>query len=271
MKYVTLVAKHCEGFCLWDTRQTQFNSVRSAAKRDLVSEMVAACNARGLGFIAFYEYGFDWHHPHGPRRKDFPTAITEVAYPTPEPSYAYGGDYDLNRYIDYAHAQIEELLCNHGPIAGIWLDGVAVPLSGDRSRFRCQELYDKIHAIQPHALVSFKHGVTGTEDFFAPERQQLRNIKPDRTKPIELCESLSPGWGYVKTAAHHGADWVIERLAFTRERKMNYLLNIGPLADGSVYAADRATLEEVGRRIRTQGWPGGGKTIPGTESKREAF
>jgi len=253
MKYVTLVTKHCEGFCLWDTKQTAFNTARTAAKRDLVAEMVKACNRRGLGFFAFYEYGFDWHHPHGPRRKDFNVGIVEVNYPTPEPTYAHGKDYDLNRYIDYAHAQIEELLTNYGPIAGIWLDGAAVPTKGDRSQFRCQELYDKIHRLQPHALVSFKWGVIGTEDFNAPEKGQIQSIKAGEAKPVELCEPLNSGWGYVKGVRHQNADWVMQRLAFTEQKKMNYLLNIGPLGDGSVFPDDVKTLKEVGRRIRKGG------------------
>jgi alpha-L-fucosidase len=257
MKYVNLVTKHCDGFCLWDTELTDFNSVNSAAGRDLVAEMVKACNKRGLGFFAFYEHGFDWRHPHAPRRKDFDTKLVEVNYPEPEPTYAYGDDYDLDKYLDFASDQVAELLTNYGPIAGIWLDGIAVPLSGDRKRFRCQQLYDRIHALQPHAMVSYKHGVTGTEDFRAPERWQLRKIKPgDNTKPVELCESLSPGWGYVKGAEHHDADWAWKRLAFTREKGMNYLLNIGPLGDGSVHPEDLVTLREVGQRLRKQGWPG---------------
>ena len=271
MKYVTLVTKHCDGFCLWDTQQTGFNSVRSAARRDFVAEMVKACNERGLGFFAFYEYGFEWHHPHGPRKDDFPTVITEVPYPTPEPAYAHGGAYDLNRYIDYAHAQIEELLVNYGPIAGVWLDGIAVPVSGDRNRFRCQELYDKIHRLQPHALVSFKYGVTGTEDFHAPEHPQLQHLKPGETRLIELNESLNPSWGYVKTEAHRNADWVMQRLAFTGEKQMNYLLNLGPLPDGSVVPADAATVREVGRRIRQQGWPKGVTTLPSAKDTQKAF
>ena len=109
--------------------------MNSAARRDLVAEMVKACNERGLGFFAFYEYGFDWHHPHGPRRRDFKVGLTEVDYPLPESAYAHGAEYDLNRYIDYGHAQIEELLTRYGPIAGVWLDGVAVPLSGDKDKF----------------------------------------------------------------------------------------------------------------------------------------
>ena len=255
MKYITLVTKHCDGFCLWNTQQTMFNSFHSAARRDLVADMVKACNQRGLGFFAFYEYGFEWHHPHGPRRKDFKARLVEVPYPTPEPTYAQGNDYDLNRYIDYAHAQIAELLTNYGPIAGVWLDGVGVPRSGDRSKFRCQELYDRIHKLQPHALVSFKVGVTGTEDFNAPERGQLAGIKPGDSKPLELCETLMSAWGYAKKAKHKDADWAWNNLAFCREKGMNYLLNVGPVGDGSIDPVDVTTLREIGRRLRAQGWP----------------
>lgn len=271
MKYVCFVTKHCEGFCLWDTKLTLFNSVNSAAKRDLVGEMVTACNARDLGFFAFYEYGFDWHHPHGPRRKDFTVGLVEVEYPNPEPAYAYGKNYDLNRYIDFAHAQIEELLTHYGPIAGVWLDGVATPLSGDRNKFRCQELYDKIHKLQPHALVSFKMGVTGTEDFYAPERQQLQYIKAGSTKLTELCEPLNPSWSFVNNETHRDADWVMERLAFARGKQMNYLLGMGPLPDGSVLPADAATLKEVGRRIRAHGWPKGVKVLRAPKREQKAY
>jgi alpha-L-fucosidase len=273
MKYITFVTKHCDGFCLWDTRQTDFNSMKSPAKRDLVGEMVKACNQRGLGFFAFYEHGFEWHHPHGPRRKDFNIALSEVPYPTPEPTYAHGKDYDLNRYLDYASNQIAELLTNYGPIAGVWLDGVMLPLSAkDPGIFRCQELYDRIHKLQPHALVSYKHGVTGTEDFKAPEAFQLQHIKPGQeTKPVELCEALNSSWSYVKGEKHRDANWVWQRLAFCRGKEMNYLLGAGPIGDGSIYPADVNTLREVGRRLRTQGWPKGKNKLEGPVEVPEAF
>ena len=145
MKYVNLVTKHCDGFCLWNTRQTGFNSVRSAAKRDLVAEMAEACRKRGLGLFLFYEHGFDWRHPHGPRLRDYPIRLTEVPYDPPEPTYARAENYDLQRYVDYVSAQITELLTNYGPIGGIWLDDAAVPRLGDASRFRLPALYDHIH------------------------------------------------------------------------------------------------------------------------------
>lgn len=269
MKYITFVTKHCEGFCLWDTKLTNFNSVKSAAHRDLVAEMVKACNQRGLGFFAFYEYGFDWHHPDGPRRKDFNNRLVEVPYPTPDATYAYGKNYDLNKYLDYASDQIAELLTNYGPIAGIWLDGTGVwrsartPSIFRNCQLHCQELYDRIHALQPQALVSNKYGVTGTEDFLAPEAGQLRHIKlGQETKPVEVCVPLNKSWSYIRGEPHHDADWVWRGLAFAREYNMNYLLGVGPVPDGSIYPEDVRTLKEVGHRLRTRGWPKGSSILP---------
>ena len=253
MKYVNLVTKHCDGFCLWNTRQSGFNSVRSAAKRDLVAEMAEACRKRGLGLFLFYEHGFDWRHPHGPRFRDYPIRLTEVPYDPPEPSYAYGKDYNLQRYVDYVSAQITELLTNYGPIAGIWLDGAAVPRSGDASRFRLPALYDQIHRLQPPTLVSYKWGITGTEDFLAPERPQLKLIKERTSKPMEVCIPLNHGWGYVKEEAHLNIEQVMDTFAEIRKLDANMLLNIGPLGDGSVLPEDVNTLRELGRRTRARG------------------
>ena len=88
---------------------------------------------------------------------------------------------------------IKELLTAYRPIAGIWLDGIAVPRSGDASRFRLAELYVQIRRLQSHALVSYKFGLTGTEDFLAPELAQLKYIKERGNKPMEVCVPLNPG------------------------------------------------------------------------------
>ena len=269
MKYVTLVTKHCEGFCLWDTKQTDFNSVRSAAKRDLVAEMAEACRKKGLGLFLFYEHGFEWHHPHGPRKKDFPINLVEVPYDPPEPSYAYGDKYDLKNYVDYVSAQVTELLTQYGPVAGLWLDGAGVPASGDKAKFHLDELYDLIHRLQPQTLISYKWGVTGKEDFLAPEKQQIRQIKDRGAKPIEVCVPLQGAWGYAKDQPRHDADWVMKELQEAARLGANLLLNIGPVPDGSVHPADAATLREVGKRLKENGFP---KTeaAPATEPAKPA-
>lgn len=269
MRYITMVTKHCHGFCLWDTKETGFSSLKAASRRDLVKEMAEACRKRGLGFFVFYEHGFEWHHPHAPRVKDWKCRLTEVPYPEPDPAYAHGDQYDMNKYVDFVSAQITELLTQYGPVAGVWLDGYAVPMSGDRSKFRLPELYDQIHRLQPQALISYKLGVTGTEDFLAPEISWFVNeveqegdvvdtsgvssrISKARKagQPVEVCDTMAPRWFYMKNEKLRSGEYVLRNLKMARSLGINYLLNIGLMPDGSINPQEAEILNAVGATIR---------------------
>ncbi len=246
MRYINITTRHHDSFCLFRTRQTDFNSVNSPARRDLVAELAAACRKKGLGLFFYYSHGRDWKHPHAPNNDEW-GGSARPNYPTPEPSYAYGKEHDLQKYLDFMQAQITELLTHYGPVAGIWLDGIATPLSGDRAKFQCQKLYDYVHSKQPQVLVSYKQGLLGTEDFMAPEHKAVTNPSG---KPLEICTTMqSKGWGYVQDATHLTADQVLERLAKAREANANLLLNTGPLGDGSIHPQDQAVFREVGKRL----------------------
>ncbi|HHW49086.1 MAG TPA: alpha-L-fucosidase precursor [Clostridiaceae bacterium] len=264
MKYVNLVAKHCDGFCLWNSKTTWFNSVNSPAGRDLVAEMREACSRKGLGFFVFYEHGLDWRHPHGPAPWDWPIKEVRPHYEPPDPNYAPREQYDFNKYIDYVNGHITELCTNYGTISGVWLDGAGVPHSGDKSKFRIKELYALIRSLQPHALISYKWGVEGDEDFYAPEETQIDRIpieaiardpaSGDNNKPVEICTIMQKGfWGYQKDAEHLNTDEVMAKLRMAAKYNANLLLNIGPLGDGSVHPHDVKVLREVGKYIRTHG------------------
>ena len=255
MRYINITTRHHDSFCLFETKQTPFNSVNSPARRDLVGELAEACRDRGLGLFFYYSHGRDWRHPHAPNNDEYPAAA-RPDYDPPEPSYAYGEAHDLNRYLDFMGAQITELLTNYGPIAGIWLDGIMTPQSGDWHAFRCQELYGLIHTLQPQTLVSYKGGLLGTEDYLAPEHKAIERAGD---KPCEICTTMCPGsWGYLAEARgkHKTADEVWETLRQARAAGCNLLLNTGPLPDGSVDPEDEPVLREVGRRLRKQGFPG---------------
>lgn len=257
MRYVNLVAKHCDSFCLWNTKQTDFNSVRSPARRDLVAEMAAACRKRGLGFFVFYEHGFDWRHPHGPAPWDWSQPSVRPAYDPPDPWYAPREKYDFQKYLDYVSGGIRELLTGYGPVAGIWLDGAAVPASGDRSKFKLPELYAMIRRIQPQALISYKWGIEGSEDFAAPEKPQLAKVTNRGNKPMEVCWTTQKGsWGWRADTPHYTVDEVWAELENARRRDANFLLNIGPLGDGSVHPEQQRILRQIGRRLRRDGFPG---------------
>lgn len=252
MRYVNITTRHHDSFCLFRTECTDFSSVNSPAGRDLVGELADACRRKGLGFYLYYSHGRDWRHPHAPNNDAWGGSARPV-YDPPEPTYAYGPEHDLQKYLDFMATQITELLTNYGPIGGIWLDGIAVPLSGDKAAFRCQELYDLIHSLQPQVLVSYKQGLLYTEDFFAPEHKAIPEA---HGKPMEICSTLQhKGWGYTADSPHLTPDEAWAKLAAARASGANLLLNTGPFGDGSIHPEDVATLREVGRRIRSDGYP----------------
>lgn len=263
MKYVNITTKHHDGFCLFRTRQTDFNSVNSPAKRDLVEELANACAKKNLGLCFYYSHGREWKHPHAPNNDKWKSA--RPAYDPAEPSYLYGQEHDLNKYVDFMHAQLTELLTQYGPVANIWLDGWSTPMSGAIEKFRIPETYALIRKLQPQTLISAKLGYNGDEDFYAPEYHWPKRF-PDKMKeaaktgkPIEICHHIA-GWGYNRgnDGKHRGVDSVIENLKYAAKFDANLLLNTAPLPDGSIDRQDMRTLREVGRRIRKTGWPTAG-------------
>ncbi len=261
MRYVNITTRHHDCFCLFATKQTDFNSVNSPAKRDLVGELAVACRKKGLGLCLYYSHGRDWKHPHAPNNDEW-GGSARPKYDPPDPSYAYGKNHDLQKYLDFMSAQITELLTNYGPVAAIWLDGIGVPRSGDPAKFKCQELYDLVHSLQPQVLVSYKQSLLGTEDFFAPEHKAVANPSG---RPMEICSTLQDGsWGYDVQRRHLNADEGWAKLVAARAANCNLLLNTGPMPDGSIPPEAVATFREIGRRIRANGWPPSPKAASGS-------
>ncbi len=261
MKYLNITTRHHDSFCLFDTKATDFNSVESAAKRDLVGELANECAKKGLGICFYYSHGRDWRYPDAPNN-DVWGGNARPKYDEPDPYYNYGEAHDLNRYIDFMHEQLTELLTNYGPVASIWLDGYSTPMNGPTEKFRIQETYDLIWKLQPQTLISSKWGYIGTEDYFAPEYHWLER-NPEKTeemmktgKPVELCTAIA-GWGYnkKKDGNHRGADSVWENIKYAAKYNANLLLNIAPLPDGSIDPQDVQALKETGQQIRKDGWP----------------
>lgn len=274
MRYVTITSRHHDSFCLFGSRLSDYTSVDSPAKRDLVGELADQCRKKGLGLFLYYSYGLDWRHPYYYPRTFAPMARPD--YKTPEPRYKWQKDEDFKHYIDFVHGQIRELLTNYGPLAGLWFD----PIMGYYARpdlFPIHETYAMIRKLQPQTLVCFKQGATGTEDFGAPERsgqsladrvrKQFGDEKAkiaetawesNKKKHNEICDTLQPHmWGYVKKddESHLDADEVLRRLGYAFYQDCNLLMNTGPLPDGSIHPVDVATLKEVGRRIKAGGYP----------------
>jgi alpha-L-fucosidase len=272
MKYVNITACHHEGFCLWKSKTESFNSWNSV-RRDLVEELSAACAAKGLGFFAYYTHVLNWRHPYM-----LPVELLGSArpsYPAGDPRYKLQRPDEYARYWEYAHACIAELAELPFPLAGIWLDIVAAYYQLP-DLIPIEKTYALIRQKRPEALISYKQGATGTEDFASPEfhfasqgdafRRQGNEAaakladaawEKNRQKHNEICMTLQEGgWGYVKGAGHKDANTIWRNLAYARAHNCNLLANVGPLPDGSIHPDDVTCLKEVGRRIRERGLPG---------------
>jgi len=265
MKYITITSKHHDGFCLFKTDETDFNSLEAPCGRDLIGELVEACNKKGLGIFLYYSYAADWKHPYFYSR-DIGWKHARPAYKEPQPEYKFQKDEDFRIYVDYVHEHLKELLTQYPTIAGIWFD----PIMGLYHRpdlFPVEETYALIRSLSPHALISFKQGANGDEDFSAPERNASAKVgsefevaqmvyKKNKDKPKEICNTLQPhAWGYNKSTdgKHKKAEELVEIIKDTWAKNANLLMNVGPMPDGSFPEEDIISLTKAGKKLRAEG------------------
>jgi len=228
MRYMVMTTKHHEGFCLWDTRMTDYNAVRRSPGRDLVAEYVEACRAEGLR-IGFYYSLMDWHHPDGARCARDARARA--------------------RFVEFTHGCVRELMSNYGKIDVLWYD-VAWPLS-TAEEWRSAEMNEMVRQLQPEIIINNRSRLP--EDFGTPEE----HIRPEEAgRAWEACMTFNGSWGYMPYAP--AEDWHSTRSVLNMLRQVtagggNLLLNVGPAPDGSVPAEAVARLLPVGRWLRKNG------------------
>lgn len=265
MRYVNLTARHHDSFCLFRTNQTDFTSLDSPARRDLVQELADSCADKGLGLCLYYSYALDWRHPYfysreASQKGEVQWDSARPAYSEPQPGYKFEKDEDFTHYINFVHAQLEEILHRYHP-AVMWLD----PIMGFYSRpdlFPIDLTYEIIRKADPGVLICFKQGANGDEDFVAPEREPRAHPRggtvaqqaweKNKDKKIEICDTLQPRvWGYDERdqGKHRTPDDVMAMLEHCENYDANLLLNTGPLPDGSIHSVDQETLLEVGKRL----------------------
>lgn len=275
MKYITFVIKHHDGFALWDTRTTDYNSMQYPSHRDFLKDLSSACRKAGLGLFIYYSIGIDWHHPYFIPNSMYSSA--RPYYKTSPKEYKYEKKEDFLHYMNFAKAQIMELCTNYGPIAGFWFDTIG-GVYQHPELFRIQDIYDMIHAIQPHALVTFKTGANGNEDFITGERN-MGSLAPlfkavglskkvqdaadyswhsNKAKPAELNIPIQTiSWGYHSSPKQRQKTKkeVMELLNYCAKINANLLLNIGPKPDGTILEENIRVLKEVGETLDKEGFP----------------
>jgi len=234
-RYFVITAKHHDGFAMYHSQVSEYNIVDATPfKRDPMSELAAACREEGIRFCFYYSHREDWDHPD-----------------------AYGNDWDYDesekdfgRYLEIkSKPQLRELLTGYGPLGLIWFD------RGIYTQEQAREFVSIVRELQPWCLVNGRVG--GYEQELVGDYQDLS----DNEMPIgeieeywETPQTLNETWGYsrfdTRWKSHRE---VIRRLVEIVSRGGNYLLNVGPTADGLIPQASVEILTRVGEWVGRNG------------------
>ena len=246
MRSIVITTKHHDGFCMFKTATTEYNSVDATpSKRDYVKELSEACRRGGINFAMYYSL-IDWNFPH--------------AYPIS----SHNCDFITPQHHEFSKAQVTELLTNYGPISELWFD------MGSNQPEQSKELYELVHKLQPDCMVSGRLG-NGWYDFAV----MADNKYPEGAlqAPWQSAASMfDETWSYrswqKRGDKHEKAMEKLRSLINVVSHGGNFLLNIGPRGDGSVVEFESDVLKEIGAWLKENG-----EAIYGTEASpfREDF
>ncbi len=237
MKYITLTTRHHEGFSLYDTKGlNDYDALHAPCGRDLISDFVEGCNAEGI-MPMFYHTTLDWYN------EDF--------------------NNDFDAYLEYLRKSVEILCTNYGKIGGLWFDGNWSKRDAD---WKVDELYATIRKHQPEAMIINNTGLSERGFIGHPEIDSV-TFEQGRPTPMnregmpkyiaaEMCQTINAHWGVGYADFNYkSVPELIESLCACRKVGANYLLNVGPDAEGEIIPIQAALIEQVGKWIEASGAP----------------
>ncbi|MCB9383171.1 MAG: alpha-L-fucosidase [Bryobacterales bacterium] len=248
MKYITITSKHHDGFAMWDSKLTDWDIVdRTPYGKDVLKQLADECHRQGIKLF-FYHSQLDWHS-----LDYFPRGRTGQHSIRPDEG-------DFNKYLDYMDGQLTELLTNYGPIGGIWFDGMWDKPDAD---WRLAQTYGLIHKLQPAAMIGSNHHIA---PFPGEDFQMFEKDLPGQNEagfseagvvsklPLESAQTISGAWGF--NFSDHRNKSVEELLRFlvrAAGADANLLLNVGPMADGTIQPEHVERLLAMGKWLDQNG------------------
>ena len=254
MRYVVLTAKHHEGFCLWDSKYTDYKATNTPFGKDLIKEYVEAFRAEGLK-VGFYYSLIDWHHP------DYTIDRVHPQRQESDADYAkLNAGKDMNKYREYLKNQVRELLTNYGEISIIWFDFSFPGKNGKgRADWDSENLLKLARSLQPGIIVDDRldlEDVAGGWDFTTPEQEKVAKWPERNGKriPWETCQTFSGSWGYYRDEyTWKSPAQLVELLVESVSKGGNLLLNVGPTARGTFDYRAQASLAAMGEWMKVNG------------------
>lgn len=235
MRYMVMTAKHCDGFCLFDTSTTDYNSMKKAAKKDFIYEYVKAARKAGIR-VGIYYSPMDWN----------------------DPAYFRGPEKDsagFSIFLRKVHEQIRELCTNYGKIDELWFDGdmhmwEKDSYPGSPEIWQSEKILKMVRKLQPGALVNERLGIPA--DIQTSERHIGKKTGKEFSETCMVSQHR--WWGYMKGDRNwHSAKELIEQLCFAAAGQSNYLLNVGPMGDGRMPSRFIKLTKEIGRWMKVHG------------------
>ena len=225
MKYICFTTKHHDGFCMWDTKYSEYNIMNTPYGKDVLKMLADACHKHGM-LLSLYYSNPDWHHPYG-----YNPAATHQWKAVKE------NGINTEFYREYIKNQITELLTNYGPIYTLFWD--ISPRIYDPS------INELVRSLQPDIYINDRGWDKG--DFSTPEREYQDNDGTRYTRMTEACNSVGEqSWGYRKNEDFHSLRYLMTSVGRVMAMGGSYLLNVGPNAEGVI-------TEDYVKRIRSVG------------------
>ena len=246
MKYIVITSKHHDGFCLWDSKVSDYDIIdRTPYKKDILNQLAEACKNEGI-ILCFYHSIMDWHH-------QFAQGINHPDY-----NFGKGPNQNFSKYSEnYLKPQLVELIKNHGHIGVLWFDGEWIK---EWTEDQGKDLYNYLRNIQPDLIINNRigkgrQGMEGMNayedaagDFGTPEQEILESSSK---MDWESCMTMNDHWGYNKFDENFKSpEILIHNLIDIAAKGGNYLLNVGPNAQCLIPEKSILLLKEIGKWMK---------------------